>query len=177
MSLLCACAAPTSAPYRPLGTHDGTLVSWPSCLLSFERTSTLDNAGLGPALDAAIARIEAVSPYRFVERANAPITLDVVDRALYPQLLPPGVAANGGGNVVAGRFVSGSVLIAADTLGDYDAHGRYALVLHELLHVLGLGHVDDPHSVMVSRISRGAGDLGPGDVEGLRALSAQSCGA
>jgi hypothetical protein len=49
---------------------------------------------------------------------------------------------------------------------------RGALILHELVHVAGLGHVKDSNKVMTefsSFLSRPA-TYGPGDLAGLRAL-------
>lgn len=47
-----------------------------------------------------------------------------------------------------------------------------ATVLHELAHVLGLAHVDDPGELLHTFPGRGPVTLGPGDREGLRAVGA-----
>jgi hypothetical protein len=47
-----------------------------------------------------------------------------------------------------------------------------ATVLHELVHVLGLDHVDDPDELMHVYPGRGPVELGPGDRAGLRAVGA-----
>jgi hypothetical protein len=47
-----------------------------------------------------------------------------------------------------------------------------ATVLHELAHVLGLDHVDDPDELMYVYPGEGPVELGPGDRAGLRALGA-----
>jgi hypothetical protein len=49
-----------------------------------------------------------------------------------------------------------------------------AIVLHELGHVVGLGHVDDPDELMAERHSRQDG-WGPGDREGLEVLTSIPC--
>lgn len=47
-----------------------------------------------------------------------------------------------------------------------------ATVLHELAHVLGLDHVDDPDELMHRYPGQGPVRLGPGDLAGLRAVGA-----
>ena len=48
-----------------------------------------------------------------------------------------------------------------------------AVVMHELGHVLGLGHVEDDHEVMAAH--GGATELGPGDRKGLALLGKGPC--
>ena len=48
-----------------------------------------------------------------------------------------------------------------------------AIVLHELAHVVGLGHVDDPAELMYPYAGRA--DLGAGDLTGLALLGAGAC--
>ncbi len=53
----------------------------------------------------------------------------------------------------------------------YDLQGRQALVIHEVMHVLGFDHVEDYTSIMYPQsIGNGAGQLSAGDVAGLRAM-------
>lgn len=54
---------------------------------------------------------------------------------------------------------------------------RVALLSHELLHVLGLGHVDPSRwdSVMTPWLDSSWGKIGPGDLEGLRRLAEVGC--
>lgn len=72
-------------------------------------------------------------------------------------------------------YVSGQVILNADRadleVGDADRSGSWgATVLHELIHVLGLGHVEDPQELMAVSPGDGPVELGPGDRVGLAAV-------
>lgn len=92
------------------------------------------------------------------------------------------VAGLGGssGMVVDGRvrWVTGSVLLDAGDyarmaeLGEDDA--MRMILVHELLHVIGLDHVDDRRQLMYPSYL-GQGGLGDGDREGLQVLHDQRC--
>ncbi len=77
------------------------------------------------------------------------------------------------------RYTTGSLVLDRDVVeqvaGRRDGDALIgAVLLHELAHVLGLGHVADRGEIMhrdgVSRL-----DLGPGDRDGLARLGAQPC--
>jgi len=72
-------------------------------------------------------------------------------------------------------YVSGQVILNADRtdlqIGDADRRGSWgATVLHELIHVLGLGHVEDLRELMAVSPGDGPVELGPGDRAGLAAV-------
>lgn len=101
-------------------------------------------------------------------------------------LLPPGAAAVGGqfssiDSDGQRRATAGWVYVDTRHLDDYPPGrgylGRVGLLTHELLHVLGLGHVDSrqSESLMTPRLSDSSGYLGAGDIAGLRRLEAVSC--
>lgn len=76
-------------------------------------------------------------------------------------------------------FVTGQVVVNARRgdlrvgFGDRtDSLG--ALLLHEIAHILGLDHVEEPGEMMWVRPGSGAVALGPGDRAGLRAIGAEA---
>lgn len=77
------------------------------------------------------------------------------------------------------RYMTGSVTLDGPHLEevlerpDGEAQVR-AVILHELGHLVGLGHVTDPGELM-SETNFGLHDFGPGDREGLARLGAGDC--
>lgn len=77
-------------------------------------------------------------------------------------------------------YVTGTVTLDTryflDVLEQPEGHARArAVVAHELAHVVGLGHVDDPGQLMnpITQIDRT--DFAPGDLEGLARLGQLDC--
>lgn len=99
----------------------------------------------------------------------------------------PGMAGNaglGGSTAVrrAGRlvYVTGMVALHRGTYEELAGRpdgwaSMRAILLHELGHVVGLGHVEDPGELMHAE-SAGRTDFGPGDLEGLARLGSLPCG-
>ncbi|MBM9459528.1 matrixin family metalloprotease [Nocardioides sp. zg-536] len=77
------------------------------------------------------------------------------------------------------RYVTGGVTLDADTFDDLDderdgdAYAR-AILLHELGHLVGLGHVDSPAELMYDD-NLGRLDFGTGDLNGLVRLGGGRC--
>ncbi|MEX2328344.1 MAG: hypothetical protein WD575_01330 [Nitriliruptoraceae bacterium] len=59
--------------------------------------------------------------------------------------------------------------------GDDREDGWVAVFVHELLHVVGLDHVDDPAQLMHHAPGAGPVELGDGDLAGLRTLTSGGC--
>lgn len=148
----------------------------------------------------ALARITAASGLRFVDDGDTD-EVPGLDRSAYqperygqrwaPLLVswvPPARTDLGLGQgvqgvslsvvvpgVVGGSIVSGQVALDADRrlasgFGPGDTEGE--VLLHELAHAVGLGHVLDPTQVMYSTTTNSESEFGAGDREGLAALGA-----
>lgn len=116
----------------------------------------------------------------------APVLVSWSTEAVDPQLADY-VTGVGGGNPVGfvgetSTYVSGSLLLdAADlaTVAELEGPGSQIVLttaMHELGHVVGLGHVADPGEVMYSESTIDQpSDWGPGDRAGLRQLGDGVC--
>ena len=117
--------------------------------------------------------------------ANPKTLLFAFVRQGQSDLLPPMAAAAGGGvlqhDPKQNRPITkvGYVLVDINRLGDYRPGSGYlsreALFTHELLHSVGLDHVNDPSSLLNTKISESIGTIGSGDIAGLKALSDLAC--
>jgi hypothetical protein len=94
------------------------------------------------------------------------------------------VAGVGGSAVVPGAtgdgrwLAAGRLVLDSEDLGEMIASGdagqARAIIIHELCHVLGLDHVNDPNELM-NPVTSGLTDLGPGDRAGLALVGQVSC--
>lgn len=104
-----------------------------------------------------------------------------------PQADPAGYAGSvavgiddGSGGEVQKVFVTGSVTLDQGDLGrtlegpDGRAQVR-SVIAHEVAHLVGLGHVEDPSQLMHPTIQVGVTDFQPGDLEGLATLGRGAC--
>ena len=142
-------------------------------------------------VESSISRVNDASGFRFevvgetsdrdfLDRSQGPVLLGFADEDEVPELA--GDVAGIGGSVYAlpagpGRVtaVGGVVALDTDVVTD-DVPTRYAeaILVHELLHVLGLGHTDAPGELMRAT-GTGQTELGPGDLAGLAHLREAAC--
>ena len=78
------------------------------------------------------------------------------------------------------RYITGQVVLDATDLahapGDAAGAEQVRLVaMHELGHLVGLGHVDDPTQLMHAETGPGLTGFGAGDLRGLRQLGLGAC--
>lgn len=137
----------------------------------------------------AIARANAASGFRFevvgevqdwdfLERGRGPVLLGFADETEVELLA--GITAGIGGSTYAwetgdGPYTAvGGVVVLDTDVVDRPDEGAELILLHELGHVLGLGHTETPGELMQATGS-GQGDFGPGDLAGLAQLRASAC--
>lgn len=93
-----------------------------------------------------------------------------------------GDVAGIGGSVAVGqpgalRYVTGRIVLDSDVFASFGPDEQpfaQAIVDHELGHLVGLGHVDDPRELMYAD-NVGVTTYGPGDREGLARLGSVDC--
>jgi len=184
----------TSYAFMRTTTSDGRPVAWDGCRPIHYRVSpALAPDGWQDLVDDAVAEVSEASGYAFVDdgvtddrefldrRPGAPVLIGWGEPSEYGELVGD-VAGFGGATslVVDGRarYVTGEVLLDSGDYARMEAGGRgeamRLVLVHELLHVVGLDHVEDRRQLMYPSY-HGQGGLGAGDREGLRVLRDQPC--
>lgn len=171
---------------------DGDPVTW-GCDRPVEIVVNPQGApeGYADLVAGAVARVEEAGGFDlevvgttddrdFVDREPGPVLLGWADETEVPELA--GRTAGLGGSVYAtgpagdGRAVGGMVVIDTDLpRGWFRGVDEQAIIAHELLHVLGLGHTEREGELMMAETS-GQSEIGPGDRAGLAALQEAACG-
>lgn len=173
-------------------SSSGAPVTW-GCDARIEIEVNPDGAPKGYAdpLASAVTRVNEASGFTFVvtgettdrefdDRHRRSVLLGWADEEEV-EGLEGTVAGLGGATYLTGpggggRAVGGSVVVDTERGGwlGFGGIDLEVLLVHELLHVLGLGHTDDPTQLMAAENS-GQSDLGAGDLAGLAALREAAC--
>lgn len=172
-------------------TGDGLPLTWP-CEETVEIVVNPQGApeGYAETVASAVDRVAGASGFDlvvvgetddrdFADRGFGPVLLGWADEEEVPALAGA-VAGLGGSSYVqgpggGGHAVGGMVVIDTERPGGWFAGTEpEAVLVHELVHVLGLGHTDDPTQLMAAR-NEGQRDLGQGDLAGLAALREAAC--
>jgi hypothetical protein len=133
----------------------------------------------------AVGKISAASGYRFFVDGmtsgrnfftNAgPVLIGFGATGENPRFAEDVIGLGGSATGPGQHLVAGAIMLDATKYSHQpDLAERQAIVMHELGHVLGLGHVDDTGELM-SKHNIGRTTLGPGDLQGLRHQFALSC--
>ena len=160
--------------------------------------------GSGALVEAAVRRISEASGFRFVfdgdvderpalDRASyqpdrygnmwAPVLISWTDPETIPELSGETVGIGGSTRVKHSSgymgYVSGQVSLDAPQIRKIirtpgGSARAIAVILHELAHVLGLGHVPDTSQLMFE-YGTPLKDFGPGDLTGLARLAEAPC--
>lgn len=147
--------------------------------------------GYADLLDSAVARINDASGFTFevvgetddrtfFERGTGPVLLGFADEQEVPALAGPTAGLGGAVHAqptVGGlrTAVGGTVVLDVDLFtSELSAPVAEAIVIHELAHVLGLGHTSTGGELMQA-VSLGQTQLGSGDLSGLRHLREAAC--
>lgn len=113
---------------------------------------------------------------------DRPVIIGWGSPAEFPELAGD-IAGIGGGAAeegILGRryYVTGAIALDTDVFSTMEVAGRpqtmEAIVMHELGHVVGLDHVNEPTELMAGT-NNGQIDFGPGDREGLARLGSLPC--
>jgi len=168
---------------RPDGMPEGgqQLVEEAAAIVGSAAGLVLEYAGTTDEAPA-VGRL-LIQPERYGD-GWAPVLVAWADEATMPELAGD-VVGVGGSAAVPGAHGQGQWLAAGRVVLDVpdlgamlEAPGGHerarALVVHELAHVLGLDHVDDPTELMYP-VNATRTDLGPGDLAGLALVGQVAC--
>ncbi|WP_131106188.1 matrixin family metalloprotease [Ornithinimicrobium sufpigmenti] len=171
-------------------TPGGAPVTW-TCEAVIEVEVNPQGApeGYAELVDSALATVNEASSFTFevvgetddrtfLDRGAGPVLLGWADEEEVPDLAGP-VAGLGGASYLTGprgaRSVTGTVVIDTDLpRGWFRGMDEEAVLVHELLHVLGLGHTEESGQLMAAQ-HHGQSELGEGDLAGLAALERHAC--
>ena len=174
-------------------------VGWDPCEpIRYQVNPTDEPAGGRQLIERALARASAATGLTFEDEGSTdkrpftaqfvpigtdrPVVIGWATPAEFPELAGD-IAGLGGGAAEQGGlgrryYVTGGVALDTDVFTAAEIAIRQqtleAIVLHEIAHVVGLNHVNEPTELMAATNS-GQIDFGPGDREGLARLGSLPC--
>ena len=154
-----------------LGTPSGT-ISWNADLTGLDPAGDATIAQLETALQSAFTAWENVSAVEFVE-VSGPADVVIGETTFGPGSATLAVAtisdlSNFTEPTVANIQFNADIPWAPMTDPDVVSENFFAVALHEIGHILGLEHVDDPTQIMNAFLT--TDNLGEGDIQGIQAL-------
>lgn len=172
---------------------DGSAIGFDPCrAIHWELNPRSMPDGADEAIHAAIDDVSARTGLRFVydgetlkridtgtEVGRRPVLIQWSDAGQTPELkrLVAGFAApqvRSGRDEADDRLTSGLVVLDAEDLREASPDQVRLVTQHELGHLVGLGHVDDPRELMYEGLA-GQRGWGPGDLEGLAMAGSEPC--
>lgn len=187
-------APSTSYAFMSIRTSTGEPVAWDPCrAIAYQVNPAGAPPGWQRLVRDAVAELSAAGDFRFADQGvtaerdfldrppTAPVLIGWGAPAEYDEL-EGAVAGFGGASSLQveklRRYVTGAVLLDSGDFDEMAAWGRQdaarLILVHELLHVLGLDHVEDRRQLMATSYLD-QGGLGAGDRAGLARLAAQPC--
>jgi hypothetical protein len=167
---------------RPAGMPAGGQRIVQDAMKRLSRATGLEMVYDGPTAEAPRQARPSVLKDLYGDRW-APVLITWSDPAEFPDLTGDVAGLGGGVNVNAGDrdvTVSGALTLDAPQLAGmlrlHDGGNLVrAVLLHELGHVVGLGHVDDRTQLMSPDLSPAVTDYAAGDLTGLAVLGSVPC--
>lgn len=176
-----------ASSYTFLRTVGDRPVAYPCAPIRYTINTALAPDDFLQVVHGAIGVMSAASGYRFqyvgpsgerdfLRHGAGPVLIGFANSGEVPGLA--GDVAGRGGSVPGPdgvHYATGVIMLDAEFYRRRNSlEVRRAVVLHELGHVLGLGHVADADELMAPKMSHP--ELAAGDLAGLRRLHEASCG-
>jgi hypothetical protein len=167
---------------RPDGAPPGGRVLLDEAMAEISKDTGLYFMDDGTTTEAPSTRRNPYQPDRYDKSAWAPVLISWSNPAEYPGLAGD-VIGLAGPVALTGKnahIVSGEVVFDAPDIARVEGYPdgatyAYDVMLHELGHLVGLGHIDDPNSVMNPVTSRPLLRYSDGDLRGLAVLGEGRC--